>query len=129
VTVPDPDLAALLPSWELALRAERKSPQTGKTYGDGVPAYLRLCDANDRPAVLSRRQLAGFVDALLSDGAQPLPGRVPLISTTARGLRHDRAPRTPDRRDGCPRRRVRARGVFWGSAWAGGCTRSSVKPG
>jgi len=49
VTVPDPDLAALLPSWELALRAERKSPQTVKTYGDGVRAYLRWCDANDRP--------------------------------------------------------------------------------
>ncbi|MGH3464471.1 MAG: hypothetical protein ACRDP9_23635 [Kribbellaceae bacterium] len=92
MTVPDPDLAPLLPSWELALRAERKSPQTGKTYGDGVRAYLRWCDANDRPAVLSRRQLAGFVDALLSDGAQPAPGRVPLMSTTARGLRHDRAP-------------------------------------
>jgi site-specific recombinase XerD len=75
VTVPDPDLAALLPSWELALRAERKSPQTVKTYGDGVRAYLRWCDANDRPAVLSRRQLAGFVDALLSDGAQPATAR------------------------------------------------------
>jgi hypothetical protein len=36
-----PDLAGLLPSWELALRAERKSPQTIKSYGDGVRLFLR----------------------------------------------------------------------------------------
>jgi hypothetical protein len=30
------DLALLLASWELALRAERKSSQTVKAYGDGV---------------------------------------------------------------------------------------------
>ena len=29
-------LAALLPSWELSLRSERKSTATVKVYGDGV---------------------------------------------------------------------------------------------
>lgn len=69
------DLAELLPSWELALRAERKSPQTVKAYGDGVRAYLRWCATAGCPAVLERRQVAGFVDALLTAGAQPATAR------------------------------------------------------
>ena len=60
-----PDLAALLPSWELSLRAERKSPQTVKSYTAGVGQYLAWCADNDLPAVLDRRQLSGFVDHLL----------------------------------------------------------------
>lgn len=69
------DLPSLLSSWELSLRAERKSPQTVKAYGDGVRAYLRWCTLNDRPAVLDRGQLAEFVDALLEAGAQPATAR------------------------------------------------------
>jgi len=69
------DLADLLPSWELALRAERKSPQTVKAYGDGVRAYLRWCETNDRQAVLERRLVAAFVDDLLTAGAQPATAR------------------------------------------------------
>jgi len=70
-----PDLAALLPSWELSLRAERKSPQTVKSYTAGVGQYLAWCADNDLPAVLDRRQLSGFVDHLL-DHAQPATARV-----------------------------------------------------
>jgi integrase/recombinase XerD len=66
-----PNLTELLPSWELHLRAERKSPQTVKSYGDGVRAYLNWCAANDKPAVLDRRQLREFVDGLLTSGAKP----------------------------------------------------------
>jgi len=66
-----PDLADLLSSWELHLRAERKSPQTVKTYGDGVRSYLRWCTETGHPAVLDRRQLREFVDALLTRGAKP----------------------------------------------------------
>jgi integrase/recombinase XerD len=36
-------LRVLADSWMLALRAERKSPQTLKIYGDGVRFYLRWC--------------------------------------------------------------------------------------
>jgi site-specific recombinase XerD len=75
VSRPGPDLAALLPSWELALRAERKSPETVKAYGDGVRAYLRWCADNDLPAVIDRRQVAGFIDGLLSAGAKPSTAR------------------------------------------------------
>ena len=70
--MPDaPDLADLLPSWELHLRAERKSPQTVKSYGDGVRAYLNWCAANNKTAVLDRRQLREFIDGLLTAGAKP----------------------------------------------------------
>ena len=70
--MPDsPNLVELLPSWELHLRAERKSPQTVKSFGDGVRAYLAWCAADDKPAALERRQLREFVDGLLTAGAKP----------------------------------------------------------
>lgn len=60
-----PDLAALLPSWQLALRAERKSPATVTAYTTGVLQYLAFCDSESLPAQLDRRQLAAFTDSLL----------------------------------------------------------------
>ena len=35
------NLAALQPSWELSLRAERKSPATVKSYGDGLLEWVQ----------------------------------------------------------------------------------------
>ncbi len=70
-----PDLAALLPSWQLALRAERKSPQTIKAYATGVEQYLTWCAKNGAPVALGRRQLAQFVDDVLGR-AQPATARV-----------------------------------------------------
>jgi hypothetical protein len=40
----------LLGSWELHLRAERKSPQTVKAYGDGVRRFLAWCQADGPPS-------------------------------------------------------------------------------
>ncbi len=74
-TRPALDLAALLPSWELALRAERKSPQTVKAYGDGVRQFLGWCQTADRPAELTRTAVTGFVAALLEAGAAPATAR------------------------------------------------------
>jgi integrase/recombinase XerD len=71
---PPPDLAALLPSWVLSLRAERKSPQTIKAYSTGVQQYLAWCAQSGLPAELDRRQVAGFVDHVL-DHAQPATAR------------------------------------------------------
>jgi site-specific recombinase XerD len=68
---PTLDLVDLLGSWELHLRAERKSAETVKSYGDGVRVYLNWCAAHNRPAVLDRRQLREFVDGLLTSGAKP----------------------------------------------------------
>lgn len=39
------DLTALLPSWQLAMRAERKSPATVAGYSEGVLAFLRWAKA------------------------------------------------------------------------------------
>src|SRR5699024_16095 len=70
-----PDLAALLPSWELALRAERKSPQTVKAYGDGVRRFLEWSDRTGVPAVLDRKTVAAFVADLLEAGAEASTAR------------------------------------------------------
>ena len=61
----------MLGSWELHLRAERKSPQTVKAYGDGVRAYLAWCERAGKPAKIDRRLLREFVDDLLTSGAKP----------------------------------------------------------
>lgn len=69
--MPDADLAELLTSWELHLRAERKSPQTVKSYGDGVRAYIAWCVRDGKPVQIDRRQLREFIDELLTGGAKP----------------------------------------------------------
>ncbi len=65
------DLELLLNSWELALRAERKSPQTLKSYGDGVRAYLAWCVEHDHEPALSRAQVRGWVESILESGRAP----------------------------------------------------------
>jgi site-specific recombinase XerD len=70
-----PDLAALLQSWELHLRAERKSPETVKAYGDGVRRFLSWCADADIPAALDRPTVAAFVADLLDAGAEPATAR------------------------------------------------------
>ncbi len=69
------DLPSLLQSWELALRAERKSPQTVKSYGDGVRRFLAWCGDTGRPAALDRPTVGAFVAALLEAGAEPATAR------------------------------------------------------
>ena len=72
---PSLDLAALLPSWELSLRAERKSPQTIKSYGDGVRGFIRWCEGNGHSPALDRELMKGFVADLLDAGAEPSTAR------------------------------------------------------
>ncbi len=75
VSIIEPDLTYLLSSWELSLRAERKSPSTVKSYGDGVRQFLDWCAEHDRPAVLDRPSVNGFVAQLLDRGAEPATAR------------------------------------------------------
>jgi hypothetical protein len=42
----------------LAARAGRKSPQTLKSYGDGVRLFLRWSEANEETPAVDRRLLA-----------------------------------------------------------------------
>lgn len=65
----------MLDSWLLHLRAERKSKQTLKTYGDGVRRYLAWCDRNGAPAVLDRTTVNAFVSDLLDAGAEASTAR------------------------------------------------------
>ena len=68
-------LAALLSSWELALRAERKSPSTIATYSEGVRGFLRWCTETGATAELSKENVQGFIVSLLDAGAQPATAR------------------------------------------------------
>ena len=69
------DLTALLPSWELALRSERKSPATVKVYGDGVRAYFRWCAEHGHSPALDRDLIKAFVAGLLDAGAEAATAR------------------------------------------------------
>jgi integrase/recombinase XerD len=73
--VSTPDLPSLAESWELALRAERKSPQTVKSYGDGVRQFLRWCATEDRSPILDRPSVNGFTAHLLEGGSEPATAR------------------------------------------------------
>ncbi|MEV0749494.1 tyrosine-type recombinase/integrase [Streptomyces sp. RTGN2] len=63
------DIRVNLDSWILHLSAERKSPQTLKTYGDGVRAFIRWAESSGRDPVLDRPTVNAFVGALLDGGA------------------------------------------------------------
>jgi integrase/recombinase XerD len=71
---PAPNLDLLLPSWQLSLRADRKSETTLKTYSDGVRFYLAWC-AEQQAAPLERGSIRGWVAALLDKGNQPATAR------------------------------------------------------
>ena len=68
-------LAELLPSWQLALQTERKSPGTIKSYTEGVTFFLRWCEATGTPPQLERSALQAFVAHLLENGAEPTTAR------------------------------------------------------
>ena len=65
-----PDLVALLPSWQLALKAERKSPGTLRTYTDGVTKFFRWCDNTGRKPELTRAVVQAFLADLLDEGME-----------------------------------------------------------
>jgi site-specific recombinase XerD len=61
---------ALAESWVTHLEAERKSPHTIRTYTAGLDAYIRWCEAAERPVELQPAPVKAFVSALLSGGAE-----------------------------------------------------------
>lgn len=67
-------LRTLAQSWELGLRAERKSPQTLKSYRDGVRFHLDWCDANDADP-LTRAAARAWVADLLDGGSAAATAR------------------------------------------------------
>ena len=70
------DLRALLDSFLLHLRGERKSPQTVKTYGDGARAFLSWCEANPaHVSLLTPATVNTWVASLLDAGAEAATAR------------------------------------------------------
>lgn len=63
-------LLDMVPSWELALRAERKSPETIKSYGDGVRAFTRWCERTKTDPELTKTNVQKFIADLLDRGAE-----------------------------------------------------------
>ena len=70
-----PDLAALLPSWQLAMRAERKSAATVASYSEGVLAFLRWAKAAKVTPELTKTNVQAFTADLLDAGAQAATAR------------------------------------------------------
>lgn len=68
------ELRELLLSWQVALRAVRKSPATIKSYSDGARAFLDWCEAQGVEP-LRRASLSAWVAHLLDSGATPATGR------------------------------------------------------
>jgi integrase/recombinase XerD len=66
----DLDLAALLPSWEIHLRAQRKSANTVNVYAGGVPRFLAWCQASGIAPRLDRSTVAAHIADLLDGGAE-----------------------------------------------------------
>ena len=67
----DGELRALLDSWLLRLRAERKADQTITSYRYGVEQFLDHCRTAGVEPRLDADTLAGFVNALLDAGKAP----------------------------------------------------------
>lgn len=68
------DAVILAESWQLALRAERKSPQTLKAYSDGVRFYLAWC-AEREADPMTRAALNLWVAGMLDGGAAAATAR------------------------------------------------------
>lgn len=66
----DTDLAALLVSWQRAMRGENKAPGTIKSYGDGVALFLRWCDTEGIPAELTKDNVQEWIGDLLAGGGE-----------------------------------------------------------
>jgi site-specific recombinase XerD len=65
------DVTALVDSFEISLKAARRSPQTLKIYLTSVRQYLKWCADNAHEPTITRSQVSAWIAALLDDGAQP----------------------------------------------------------
>ena len=59
----------------MALRAEHKSAETLRSYGNGVRSFVRWCDDNGHTPALDRELVKGWVADLLDGGAEPATAR------------------------------------------------------
>lgn len=71
---------ALLESWDLHLRAERKSAETLKSYLTGVRQFLAWCAERDMDPKLDRPAVNAFVGGLLDRGVEAATARARQLS-------------------------------------------------
>jgi site-specific recombinase XerD len=71
----DLDLLDLMESWQLSLRAQRKSKQTVDSYLTGVRQFLAYCERERRAPRLDLPTLNGFTVDLLDHGAEAATAR------------------------------------------------------
>lgn len=76
------DLPKLLESWEIHLRAERKSPATLRSYIGAVKRYLEWCEVQGLPPGLARRTVQTFIVGRLDAGRE-----AGTVRTELRGIR------------------------------------------
>ncbi|MFP5022047.1 tyrosine-type recombinase/integrase [Pseudonocardia phyllosphaerae] len=69
------DLRTLLVSWNTSLKAERKSPETIRSYAFGVERFLRWCEERDLSPDLTRSRVRTWTEDLLSDGVSAATAR------------------------------------------------------
>lgn len=65
-----PNLADLMPSWQLTMKAENKSPRTITTYTAGVESFLAWCARTGTPAELTKPAAQAWIADMLGGGAQ-----------------------------------------------------------
>jgi site-specific recombinase XerD len=65
------NIVELQESWELALRAERKSAATIEQYTIGLRLYVRWCTQHGHEPDLDRNRVRAFVDNLITAGSAP----------------------------------------------------------
>lgn len=69
------DLVPLLASWEIHLKAERKSPNTIKSYTEGVRQFLAYCEREGIAPELTRPAVNGFIAGLSDKGIEAATAR------------------------------------------------------
>lgn len=74
-TAEGPELRALVDSWVLALKADRKSPATIESYLIGLRLFLDWCDQHGHTAAVDRGLVRAWVADLLANGAEPATAR------------------------------------------------------
>ncbi|MQA15288.1 MAG: tyrosine-type recombinase/integrase [Pseudonocardiaceae bacterium] len=67
-------------SWQVHLRAERKSPETVDSYATGVRQFLDWCRSTGTTPELSRAAVNAFVAGILDRGAEPATARARQLS-------------------------------------------------
>jgi site-specific recombinase XerD len=75
-----PDLAALVTSWELALRGQNKSRETLRKYLTGVRFFIRWCLDNGHVPALDGRLVSTWIAELLAGGAEPATAQARLLA-------------------------------------------------